>query len=120
MPALRDPLFLGVDFLNTKKTDRGNPGISVRVNLQRDDLIYVRSVKSRMEVVAFVDPETGLFITEMEETDPGSIYHKFRLNSPQNSTIFPKSPRKIRFPGSSRAVCGIFRQKELESRDICL
>lgn len=81
MPALRDPLFLGVDFLNTKKTDRGNPGISVRVNLQRDDLIYVRSVKSRMEVVAFVDPETGLFITEMEETDPGSIYHKFRLKA---------------------------------------
>lgn len=81
MPELREPLFLGVDFLNTKKTDRGVPGISVRVNLQHDDLIYVRSIKSRMEVIAYIDPRTGLFITETEETDPGSVYHKFRMEA---------------------------------------
>ena len=81
MPGLREPLFLGVDFLNTKKTDRGTPAISVRVNLQHDDLIYVRSVKSRMEVIAYIDPKTGLFVTETEETDPGSVYHKFRMEA---------------------------------------
>lgn len=81
MQVLREPLFLGVEFLNTKKKDRGTPSISVRVNLQRDDLIYVRSVKSRMEVVGYVDPETGLFVTETEEMEPGSIYHKFRLEA---------------------------------------
>ena len=81
MPGLREPLFLGVDFLNTKKTDRGTPAISVRVNLQHDDLIYVRSVKSRMEVIAYIDPGTGLFVTETEETDPGSVYHKFRMEA---------------------------------------
>lgn len=81
MQILREPLFLGVEFLNTKKKDRGTPSISVRVNLQRDDLIYVRSVKSRMEVVGYVDPETGLFVTETEEMEPGSIYHKFRLEA---------------------------------------
>ena len=59
MQVLRDPLFLGVEFLNVKTREKGNPSISVRVNLQRDDLIYVHSVKSRMEVEGYVNPETG-------------------------------------------------------------
>ena len=60
MQILRDPLFLSAEFLNVKERDKGNIGISVRVNLQRDDLIYVHSVKSRMEVCGYVDPMTGL------------------------------------------------------------
>lgn len=81
MQVLRDPLFLGVEFLNVKTREKGNPSISVRVNLQRDDLIYVHSVKSRMEVEGYVNPETGLFVTETEDMEPGSIYHRFRLEA---------------------------------------
>lgn len=81
MQILRDPLFLSVEFLNVKERDKGNIGISVRVNLQRDDLIYVHSVKSRMEVCGYIDPATGLFITETEDMEPGSIYHRFRLEA---------------------------------------
>lgn len=81
MQILREPLFLGVEFLNIKTKDKGTPSISVRVNLQRDDLIYASSVKSRMEVVGYVDPETGLFVTETEDMEPGSIYHRFRLEA---------------------------------------
>lgn len=79
MHVLRDPLFLNVDFLNVHKKDKGQPAISVRINLQRDDLIYVASNKNRIEVVGFVHPETGLFITEVEGEDSNNIYHQFRL-----------------------------------------
>lgn len=82
MQVLRDPLFLGVDFLNIKASEKNKtPAISVRVNLQRDDLIYVHNVKSRMEVCGYVNPETGLFIAETEDMEPGSIYHRFRLEA---------------------------------------
>lgn len=81
MQVLRDPLFLRVEFLNIRKTDKGSPQISVRVNLQRDDLIYVQSVKNRVEVKGYTDPKNGLFVTETEDMEPGSIYHRFRLEA---------------------------------------
>lgn len=81
MQVLRDPLFLSAEFLNIRTKDKGKPAISVRVNLQRDDLIYVHSVKSRMEVCGYVHPETGLFVAETEDMEPGSIYHRFRLEA---------------------------------------
>ena len=80
MQALRDPLFLSAEFLNIREKDKQPVAISVRVNLQRDDLIYVRSVKSRIEVCGYVDPATGLFVTETED-DQGSVYHKFRMEA---------------------------------------
>lgn len=79
MNVLRDPLFLNVDFLNVHKKDKGSPTLSVRINLQRDDLIYVASNKNRTEVVGFVHPETGLFITDVEGEDTNNVYHQFRL-----------------------------------------
>ena len=81
MQVLRDPLFLSAEFLNIRKTEKGVPAISVRINLQRDDLIYVKSVKNRMEVCGYVEPSTGLFVTETEDMEPGSIYHRFRLEA---------------------------------------
>lgn len=81
MESLRDPLFLRTDFLNIYEKDKKSPSISVRVNLQRDDLIFVQSVKSRMEVYGYVNPDTGLFVTETEDMEPGSIYHRFRLEA---------------------------------------
>lgn len=81
MQTLRDPLFLGTEFLNTHKKDKNPPSISVRINLQRDDLIYAQSVKGRMEVCGYVSPQTGLFVAETEDTEPGSIYHKFRMEA---------------------------------------
>ena len=79
MNVLRDPLFLNVDFLNVHKNDKGSPMLSVRINLQRDDLIYVASNKNRTEVIGFVHPETGLFITDVEGEDTNNVYHQFRL-----------------------------------------
>ena len=79
MNVLRDPLFLNVDFLNVHKKDKGSPMLSVRINLQRDDLIYVASNKNRTEVIGFVHPETGLFITDVEGEDTNNVYHQFRL-----------------------------------------
>ena len=76
---LNDPLFLDVDFLNIHEKDKGSPSISVRVNLQRDDIIYVCNVKHRMEVMSYVDPDTGLFVASTEDTEQESIYHRFRL-----------------------------------------
>lgn len=79
MSVLRDPLFLTVDFLNVHKKDKGSPTLSVRINLQRDDLIYVASNKNRTEVIGFVHPDTGLFITDVEGEENGNVYHRFRL-----------------------------------------
>lgn len=81
MQILRDPLFLGVEFKNIKASEKGLPAISVRVNLQRDDLVFVHNVKSRMEVCGYFDPATGLFVAETEDMEPGSIYHRFRLEA---------------------------------------
>lgn len=81
MQILRDPLFLSVEFQNIRQKDKGNVAISVRINLQRDDLIYIHSVKNRIEVRGYTDPATGLFITETEDMEPGSIYHRFRLEA---------------------------------------
>ena len=78
MQELRDPLFLGVEFLNIHKKDKNQPSISVRVNLQRDDLIYAQSIKGRMEVVGYTDPGTGLFVAEAGEQEQESVYHRFR------------------------------------------
>lgn len=79
--TLYDPLFLNVEFLNIAEKDKGNPAISVRVNLQHDNVIYAMSVKHRMEVVSYVDPDTGLFVAPTESLEQESIYHKFRLEA---------------------------------------
>ena len=81
MQVLRDPLFLGVEFLNVKEKDKGAVGLSVRMNLTRDDLIYMKSVKNRAEVCGYVHPDTGLFVAETEDMEPGSVYHRFRLEA---------------------------------------
>lgn len=78
MQELKDPLFLSTEFLNIREKDKNPPSVSVRVNLQKDDLIYVQSIKGRMEVCGYMDPETGLFVAETEDGEPDSIYHKFR------------------------------------------
>ena len=60
MQELRDPIFLSVEFSNIKKGDKKPPQITVKVNLMHDDLIYVASRKSRMEVIGYTNEQTGL------------------------------------------------------------
>lgn len=79
--VLKEPLFLGVSFLNTKTADKKAPLVSVRVNLQCDDVIYVSSVKGRMEVIGYEDPDTHLFKTEVEGIENEHPYHSFRLKA---------------------------------------
>lgn len=81
MAELRDPLFLGVEYRNIKKDAKKAPSLSVRVDLSRDDLIYVANKKGRMEVTGFLDPDTGLFVAEPDGTDGPSTYNRFRLKA---------------------------------------
>lgn len=81
MQALRDPLFLKTEFKGIKKSEKGAIAISVRINLLRDDLIFVENRKGRTEVCGYIDPETGLFVADAEGLDAGSIYHRFRLEA---------------------------------------
>lgn len=78
---LKEPLFLGVAFLNVKTMDKKAPLISVRINLQCDDIIYVNSVKGRMEVIGYEDPDTHLFQTEIDGIAQEHPYHTFRLKA---------------------------------------
>lgn len=80
---IKEPLFLGVEFLNVKKTDKKSPSISVRVNLTSDDVIYVASKRARMEVIGYEDEETGLFVTDIEGVDGPNVYNLFRRKAVQ-------------------------------------
>lgn len=75
---LREPLFIGIEFRNTKNSDKKQPSISVRLNLAADDIVYVASSRSRMEVVAFEEDDSSLFITDVEGVDGPNIYNLFR------------------------------------------
>lgn len=79
--TIKEPLFLGVEFSNLKKTDKKPPTISVRVNLSSDDVIYVASQRARMEVIGYEDEKTGLFVTDIEGVDGPNIYNLFRLKA---------------------------------------
>ena len=78
MQELRDPIFLSVEFSNIKKGDKKPPQITVKVNLMHDDLIYVASRKSRMEVIGYTNEQTGLFVAELPDGGNISVYGKFR------------------------------------------
>jgi len=79
--TIKEPLFLGVEFSNLKKTDKKPPAISVRVNLTSDDVIYVANQRARMEVIGYEDEETGLFVTDVEGVDGPNVYNLFRLKA---------------------------------------
>ena len=79
--TIKEPLFLGVEFSNLKKTDKKPPAISVRVNLTSDDVIYVANQHARMEVIGYEDEETGLFVTDVEGVDGPNVYNLFRLKA---------------------------------------
>lgn len=78
---LKEPLFLDVAFNNIKKVDKKPPSISVRVNLQSDDVIYVANKKSRMEVIGYEDSKTNLFITDVDGVDGPNVYNRFRIEA---------------------------------------
>ncbi len=75
--GLRDPLFLRVQFLNVHMKDKGTPSISVRLNLTKDNLIYVQNRKGRVEVIGYQDPDSGLFVAE-EKGQAECVYQQFR------------------------------------------
>lgn len=75
---LKEPLFIGVQFLNTKSNQKKKPTISVRINLRSDDVIYVASSRSRMEVVAYEARKSSLFITDVEGVNGPNVYNLFR------------------------------------------
>lgn len=66
-PLFRDVTFNGLDNDNKKSKKRAN--VSVRLNFDDDDVIYVATLKNKPEIVGFKDPDTGFLVAADLETD---------------------------------------------------
>lgn len=80
---ISESMFRAVKFENLEAGSKKAVRVSVRLNLTSDDVIFTDRIKSRAEVVGFENPETGLFVTQLqtpEDTDDiSSTYHQFRM-----------------------------------------
>lgn len=72
MTAIRLPLFRTVTFHNLGAKSKKPATVSARVTPSTKDLIYVRKIKSTNEVVGFIHPDTGLFVTKVRPHDTQS------------------------------------------------
>ena len=79
--VMREPLFLKAAIMNVRKEDRKPASVSVRINANVSDVVYVTRKNGRAEVSAYIDPETGLFITETGEEDCENPYFSFRMRA---------------------------------------
>lgn len=66
------PLFRTATFQNIKKSSKKPAIVSTRITPSTNDLIYVRKVKSTNEIVGFIHPENGLFVTKVRQHDTQS------------------------------------------------
>lgn len=66
-PLFRDVTFNGLD--NDNKKSKKRASISVRLNFDDDDVIYVATLKNKPEIVGFKDPETGFLVAADLESD---------------------------------------------------
>lgn len=74
------PLFRTAYFRDITLKSKKPCSISVRIMMTTNDLFYVRKVQSTTEVVAYIDPETGLFVTKIRKDDTTSnlAHNEFR------------------------------------------
>ena len=66
-PLFRDVTFNGLD--NDNKKSKKRASVSVRLNFDDDDVIYVATLKNKPEIVGFKDPDTGFLVAADLETD---------------------------------------------------
>lgn len=70
--TIRYPLFRTAYIQNIDAKNKKSSTVSARIMPSTSDLIYVRKIKSTNEVVGFIHPDTGLFVTKVREHDASS------------------------------------------------
>ena len=72
MTTMRIPLFRAATFQNIGAKSKKDATVSARITPSTKDLIYVRKIKSTNEIVGFIHPDTGLFVTKIRPHDTQS------------------------------------------------
>lgn len=72
MTAIRLPLFRTATFHNIGAKSKKDATVSTRITPSTRDLIYVRKIKSTNEIVGFIHPDNGLFVTKVRAHDTQS------------------------------------------------
>ena len=77
---MRLPLFRTAYFRDTTIKSKKSCSVSVRIMMTTNDLFYVRKVQSTNEVIAYIDPNTGLFVTKIrkDDTESNLAHNEFR------------------------------------------
>lgn len=77
---MRLPLFRTAYFRDTTIKSKKSCSVSVRIMMTTNDLFYVRKVQSANEVIAYIDPNTGLFVTKIrkDDTESNLAHNEFR------------------------------------------
>lgn len=66
---MQTALFVGSVISHLYKGDKKPADISVRLPIATDDIIYVSNDKTKKTVVGYLEPKTGLFVTDTKDID---------------------------------------------------
>lgn len=77
--VIHEPLFRKLEIKNLKQSDKEPVTLNVRINKNTDKIIYTGFNMKKLEVIGYVDPDTGLFVGNIEDVkDKSNVHYQFQ------------------------------------------